>query len=72
MGYAFGIAPCYGCRTPFSFNPKRVPSLRDKHGIRQPICQSCMLAVNVARAAKGMEEIKILADAYEPVHESEL
>jgi len=40
MGYLVAMGICVVCRTPFTFNPHCVPSLRVK-GVRQPICKHC-------------------------------
>ena len=72
MGYAFMIAGCYVCGRLFSFNPMKVPSLRDNHGVRQAVCRNCVEAANEIRKGKGLEPFPIPADAYEPCDESEL
>lgn len=42
MGYAFMMGQCFSCRQVFTFNPVRVPSVRDKNGEKQPICKDCI------------------------------
>ena len=71
-GYAFALGPCFACGKTFSFNPLRVPSFRDNHGVRCPVCSECMTIVNVKRKEKGLDPFDIPSDAYEPVAEGEL
>jgi hypothetical protein len=71
MGAAIAFAPCFGCGRPFGFNPHRVPSVV-VHGVRQPICRTCVELANPNRIAKGLEPIAILPGAYEPLDEAEL
>jgi hypothetical protein len=71
MGYAFAMGPCLLCRRPFTFNPLTVPSFR-VNGDREPICQSCIEAVNRKRVEAGVEPFTIAPDAYEPCDEGEL
>jgi hypothetical protein len=49
MGHALMIGTCYACGKTFTFNPVRVPSFRDEHNIRQPVCGECMAKVNEKR-----------------------
>lgn len=70
--YAFVIGKCYGCGRMFTFNPIRVPSVRDERGVRQPICRACIEYVNQERKKIGKEPFTIPPDAYEPVREEEL
>lgn len=73
MGYAFAISHCFGCGGLFSYNPVRVPSIRDPAtGNREPICQQCLERVNPIRIANGLQPIIPSPDAYEPVDESDL
>jgi len=71
-GYAIVLGECYACGKRFTFNPVRVPSFRDEHGVKQPICRSCMEYINKERKKMGLEPFTIPADAYEPVREEEL
>ena len=48
MGFAFMTGNCWVCRKLFSFNPVRVPSIRDGSGVRQPICRECIEMANRA------------------------
>jgi hypothetical protein len=72
MGYVFAIGSCWTCGKMFTFNPVRVPSVKDGNGVRQPICRDCMEHANKIRQEKGLEAFLILSDAYEPCDESEL
>jgi hypothetical protein len=72
MGYVFVTSQCFGCKQIFSYNPVRVPSIRDQNGERQPICQACVDRANPRRIANGLEPIVPLPGAYEPGDESEL
>jgi len=71
MGYVFILGNCVCCGSPFTFNPLRVPSVRVS-GVREPICRTCVERANPLREAKGLEPIRILEDAYEPIPEEEL
>lgn len=62
---------CVCCHQFFVFHPNRVPSLRIK-GVRQPVCRSCIEAVNPLRIAKGLPPIEILPGAYEGAEEGEI
>ena len=72
MGYAFMVAGCYVCGGLFSFNPMKVPSIRDGNGVRQAVCRQCVEAANEIRKGKGFEPFPIADGAYEPCDESEL
>lgn len=72
MGYAFISGNCWVCGTLFSFNPVRVPSIRDSGGVRQAICKNCIRLANKMRTEKGMEPLPVPADAYEACDENEL
>ena len=73
MGYALCTSACFGCGQPFSYNPVRVPSIRDpRTGSREPICQACVDRVNPMRIANGLEPIVPAPDAYDACDESEL
>lgn len=72
MGYAFMLGDCYGCKSVFTFNPHKVPSIV-VDGKREPICQSCFDHLNDYRFTLGMTRWPPPApDAYEAIHESEL
>jgi hypothetical protein len=72
------LGPCFVCRRPFTFNPHRVPSydpsLDDPVQApgRRPICESCIVAVNARRKARGLDEWPVFPDSYEPISSSEL
>ena len=72
MGYAILYSSCYTCGKVISYNPHRVPSIRDNQGARQPLCRECIEKANPVRKANGLPEITILPDAYEPISEYEL
>ena len=72
MGCALMIGTCFACGKTFTFNPVRVPSFRDEHNIRQPVCAGCMAKVNEKRKEMGLEPFQIAADAYEACDEYEL
>jgi hypothetical protein len=71
MGYALAHGSCFGCARIISFNPMRVPSITI-NGSREPISQACVIRINPARIANGLDPIVPLPDAYEPCEESEL
>ena len=72
MGYAVIIGQCYGCGHPFTFNPHKVPSVRDSKNEKQPVCRTCMNGINYKREKSGMKKFEIPADAYEPINENEM
>ncbi len=72
MGYALVISPCFGCGTNISYNPNKVPSIRDNENVRQPICLECIERVNPQRIANGLPPIVPRPDAYEAISEDEL
>lgn len=71
MGYVSAVGNCYSCGKIFSFNPRRVPSIKIE-GDRKPICRACIEISNPKRVANGLEPIEIKPDAYEACDESEL
>lgn len=85
MGVAFVMSPCLVCRTPFVYNPHKVPSHPAFNGKpllpgdpllpmarREPICGPCVEVINAERRARGLPEWPVAPDAYEPVDEGEL
>jgi hypothetical protein len=73
MGWALAHSACFGCGRTFSYNPMRVPSVRDpRTGNREPICLACVERVNPIRAANGLDPIVPFPDAYEPCPEEKL
>jgi hypothetical protein len=72
MGYAFCTSACFGCRRIFSYNPVRVPSIRDLNNVRQPICQECVNRANPQRIINGLDPIVVFPDAYDCCDEGEL
>tara|TARA_Y100000310_G_C20383495_1_gene669299 strand:+ start:358 stop:576 length:219 start_codon:yes stop_codon:yes gene_type:complete len=72
MGYAMAMGSCYGCGQMMTFNPHKVPSVRDPQGIRQAICKSCVKVVQNNQKRDGLPIAQIPKNAYEPIHESEL
>jgi hypothetical protein len=72
MGYALCFGTCFGCNRTFGFNPVRVPSIRDAHGVKQPICQECITIVNKKRKELKCDPFPVHPDAYEACDEREL
>lgn len=72
MGYAFCMGQCYGCGRTFTFNPVRVPSVRDQSGTKQPLCRGCVDYVNSEKAKAGLPLFPMPEDAYEACDEVEL
>ena len=73
MGYALCTSHCLGCHRLLSYNPMRVPSIRDpRTGSKEPVCADCVARVNPQRIANGLPPIVPAPDAYEPCDESEL
>ena len=69
------MGDCVACGQLFAFNPARVPSLRaifdrvtrqwKRCDTRQPMCETCVRRFNARRRAAGLDEIPILAGAYD-------
>ena len=72
MGYAFVMGYCFTCGGFMTFNPVRVPSIRDANGVRQPVCKGCIDRANIERAKTNMPPLTHAEDAYEACEESEL
>lgn len=72
MGYAVMVANCWVCRKLFSFNPRRVPSIRDEDGVFQPVCRECVEMANRIRVVKELKPFIIPDDAYSPCDECEI
>lgn len=72
MGYAFMLCSCYYCHKSFTCNPMKVPSVKDKDGVKQPICGVCVARWNELRVNAGMCPIPPLSGAYEACEENEL
>jgi hypothetical protein len=70
--YVLAIGPCVCCQRVFAFHPHRVPSTDVFTGTREPICETCMAAVNAKCIARGLPPHEILPGAYEPLPESDL
>jgi len=65
MGYYFATSPCFVCEQVFTYNPHRVPSIRNARDVREPVCESCMTQINERRKAKGLEPFPVLPGAYD-------
>lgn len=72
MGYAFVVSPCVFCKSIFSYNPLRVPSIK-VNDVREPICRGCHARAQATRKAHGLEPWpEPFPDAYEACDEAEL
>ena len=71
MAYVFVTSACVGCGRIFSYHPNKVPSVR-VHGVREPICQACIVRANAEREKNGLPPIKILPGAYEAADEDDV
>lgn len=51
-GYMVALAPCFSCKSPFMFDPDKVPSI--------PICQGCQMPPDMhdASCTKQFEIVK--------------
>ena len=72
MGYVFMLGACGSCGQSFTFNPMKVPSFKDAKGVKQPVCQSCLTAINKIRKERGLSHAPALSGAYEACPESEI
>ena len=72
MAFAFMHGTCFVCSRFVSFHPHKVPSVRDKHNERQPVCEACVLNANHKAKSEGMAPFVIPSGAYEPFNEREL
>jgi len=71
MGYLIMLGLCFCCRGLFAFNPNKVPSFKDKNGVKQPVCSLCIVRINKEREKRGLSHTLPLAGAYEPCDEKE-
>ncbi|KKN40332.1 hypothetical protein LCGC14_0734360 [marine sediment metagenome] len=71
MGFVICYGTCFGCKRSFGFNPNRVPSILVE-GVKQPVCRGCVDRSNPQRRANGLEEIVVLAGAYEAADENDV
>lgn len=67
MGYAIVMGFCIACKSPVSFNPHKVPSIR-VNGVKEPLCRSCAERWSVIHKTP----VPFLDEAYEPVAEEDL
>jgi hypothetical protein len=73
MGYALALSPCFRCGITFTYNPMKVPSVRDKAGVRQPLCRGCVAVIQAEQRDKGLPVWPDpLPGAYEACPEEEL
>ena len=73
MGWVYATSACFGCGRQFSYNPRRVPSVRPAADMPpEPVCQECVNLANPRRIANGLEPITPFPDAYDPCPEAEL
>lgn len=71
-GVVYAVGPCIGCRRFFAFNPLSVPSTREITGTSEPICSTCIDAINARRREHALPEWPVAADAYGCAEESAL
>jgi len=60
-GYMIVMGGCFSCGRTFSFNADHVPSYQG-----EPICETCIVAVNKQRKEGGLPLWPVHPDAYEP------
>jgi hypothetical protein len=71
MAYMSVMGPCWSCGEIFWYSPTKVPSIKikdgtpDPEGVREPICEPCMIRTNVVRQEMGLEPHTIPRGAYE-------
>ena len=70
-GYAMCHGFCVGCHCVFVFHPHFVPSLTI-NGQRLPVCSNCILSLNEARRAAGLDPFIPHPEAYEICPEEDL
>lgn len=68
MSYVM-YAACFTCGKPFGFNPHLVPSIRDRSGELQPVCEGCITRANEIRKETGLPPHPVARGAYEAVSE---
>ena len=67
--FMYVFEACLRCEAVFGFHPDHVPSIRDKAGIRRPICKDCLVTINRQRVELGRPAFPPPhPDAYEPKH----
>ena len=63
--FVFALASCAACGVGISFDPHRVPSLRDSNNVKRPICLRCFHEWNrIHRTDKGLEPVPLPEGAY--------
>lgn len=68
MRYLTLWADCHRCGRMFTSNPSLVPSMRDANGIKQPLCEPCVRAIQSIQRERGLEVWPDpLPGAYEPL-----
>lgn len=72
MGYVFMTGYCFICGSMFTYNPVRVPVVRDSKGEKQAVCRECIDRANVERVKLGLKPLVPAPDAYQAVREEEL
>jgi len=73
MGYALCMSTCYSCRKVITYNPTKVPSVKDKQGKKQPLCASCVGLIQAKQREQGnLVWPPPLPGAYEACNEEEL
>lgn len=71
-GSVFATGVCHSCRSFITFNPHKVPSVRDGAGRRQPLCQQCVGVINTEGIRRGDTLFVIPEGAYESMKAEEL
>jgi hypothetical protein len=73
MGYVVVMSPCLNCGSVMSYNPNKVPAVRDAQGVKQPICEPCHTALNNEREKLGLERWpEPMPGAYEVADENSI
>ena len=73
MGYVFMTGTCLNCHRVMTFNPNKVPAVRDGNGVKQPICLTCHTSINEQRKKLGIEPWpEPLPGAYEAADENSI
>lgn len=66
MSYMFVMGACFRCNKIITFNPNKVPSVKDENAVKQPICASCVKEIQDIQKEMGVEVWPDpLAEAYD-------
>jgi hypothetical protein len=63
VSIVIALTTCWLCNRRFACDPDKV-CIFVEDGVRQPLCRTCVEAVNPARVAAGLDPFVVLPGAY--------